>query len=162
MNAVETVFAYHDRTKHQLYRYAAGPETLDCTSQPNPFREFGGAPRITLPLSADALATTFAQLYAPAGVVPPQPFSIESLGALVELSFGLAASKEYGPDRWALRCNPSSGNLHPTEAYLVSHYVPNLANGVYHTMSATTTCWSSTHIPSKSRTARRTRAYGSD
>lgn len=135
MNIAETVIAYHDRTKHQLYRYAAGPETLDWTAQPNPFREFSGAPRITLPLSTDTLDTTFAQLYAPPGIVPPQPFSIDSLGALLELSFGLSAWKEYGPDRWALRCNPSSGNLHPTEAYLISHHVPNLANGVYHYVS---------------------------
>ena len=33
---------------------------------------------------------------------------------------GLSAWKQYGASRWALRVNPSSGNLHPTETYIVS------------------------------------------
>jgi SagB-type dehydrogenase family enzyme len=32
---------------------------------------------------------------------------------------GLSAWKQYKTSRWALRVNPSSGNLHPTETYLV-------------------------------------------
>ena len=48
---------------------------------------------------------------------------------------GLSAWKEYGPDRWALRCNPSSGNLHPTEAYVVSRNVPGLDDGLHHYLS---------------------------
>ncbi len=47
---------------------------------------------------------------------------------------GLSAWKAYRDSRWALRVNPSSGNLHPTEAYLVHdghilHYAP-LEHGV--------------------------------
>ena len=42
---------------------------------------------------------------------------------------GLSAWKQYGASRWALRVNPSSGNLHPTEAWIVRdgrvcHYAP--------------------------------------
>lgn len=42
---------------------------------------------------------------------------------------GLSAWKQYRDSRWALRVNPSSGNLHPTEAYVVrggrvAHYAP--------------------------------------
>jgi nitroreductase len=42
---------------------------------------------------------------------------------------GLSAWKQHGMSRWALRVNPSSGNLHPTEAYVVwdgrtCHYAP--------------------------------------
>jgi len=42
---------------------------------------------------------------------------------------GLSAWKAYRDTRWALRVNPSSGNLHPTEAYVVHdghilHYAP--------------------------------------
>jgi SagB-type dehydrogenase family enzyme len=33
---------------------------------------------------------------------------------------GLSAWKQFGRSRWALRVNPSSGNLHPTECYLVA------------------------------------------
>lgn len=118
----KTAFDYHERTKHRPERYASGPETLDWTSQPDPFRTFAGSARIRLPLCAGRLAQedTAAK------------FSLDSIGALLELSLGLSAWKEYGPDRWALRCNPSSGNLHPTEAYVIAHDVAGLDDGLYH------------------------------
>jgi nitroreductase len=34
-----------------------------------------------------------------------------------------------------LRCNPSSGNLHPTEAYLLCASMPGLPGGLYHYVS---------------------------
>ena len=34
-------------------------------------------------------------------------------------SMGLSAWKQYGSSRWPLRVNPSSGNLHPTETYVI-------------------------------------------
>lgn len=42
-NTLAQILAYHERTKHRLERYAAGPEALDWDAQPNPFREFVGA-----------------------------------------------------------------------------------------------------------------------
>ena len=63
---------------------------------------------------------------------PPQPIDVEAIGMLFELSLGLSAWKEYQGSRWALRCNPSSGNLHPTEGYLIAPELPGLAGGVYH------------------------------
>ncbi len=53
--AMDQVLAYHQRTKHQLQRFAAGPDTLDWDAQPNPFREWLGSPLIPLPLVADGL-----------------------------------------------------------------------------------------------------------
>ncbi len=130
----EITRAYHARTKHRLDRYAAGPETLDWDMQPNPFREFEDCPRIELPLPASQLSTRFADIYTQ-GRLRPLPLSLSTIGALLELSLGLSAWKQYGPDRWALRCNPSSGNLHPTEAYLLSSHVPGLEDGLYHYVS---------------------------
>jgi nitrogenase-associated protein len=118
----DIVVAYHNRTKHRFTGYAPGPETLDWDSQPNPFREFLGAARVDLAL-------------APKDVAPGQPLNIGALGALLHLSMGLSAWKEFGPDRWALRCNPSSGNLHPTEAYVVAQGVAGLGDGLYHYVS---------------------------
>jgi len=118
----DTIVAYHNRTKHRFTGYAPGPDTLDWDMQPNPFREFLGAPRINLPL-------------APENVGRGQPLNSATLGALLHLSMGLSAWKEYGPDRWALRCNPSSGNLHPTEAYVVAEGVAGLDDGLYHYVS---------------------------
>lgn len=128
------IFAYHERTKHRLERYAAGPEALDWDAQPNPFREFVGADKTALPPAADALATSFAALYQP-NAVAPYPIDLHSIGTLLELSLAISAWKEYGPDRWAVRCNPSSGNLHPTEAYVICRNIPGLVDGVYHYLS---------------------------
>ena len=41
-------------------------------------------------------------------------------------SLALSAWKQYGGERWALRVNPSSGNLHPTEGYLICGPVSGL------------------------------------
>lgn len=133
-NAAEIILAYHQRTKHRLERYAAGPETLDWSAQPNPFREYSGAPRILLPLAADKVATPFSEIY-DGRSSPSAPLDLETVGILLQLSMALAAWKEYGPDRWALRCTPSSGNLHPTETYVVSRSVPGLEDGVHHYVS---------------------------
>lgn len=122
---------YHRRTKHQLARFAAGPETLDWDAQPSPFRTWAGAPLIHLPLVADHLATTWAELDSVDGVSPHE-LDLRALACLLELSFGLTAWKQFGPDRWALRANPSSGNLHPTEAYVLARGVQGLADGLYH------------------------------
>ncbi|MGJ4918870.1 nitroreductase family protein [Bradyrhizobium sp. HKCCYLRH2060] len=131
--AADIALAYHARTKHSLKRYAAGPETLDWDAQPNPFREFAGSPRLHLPLTSDRLAVSFAE--ACDATAPVQPLTIDRVALLLELSFGLAAWKELGPDRWALRCNPSSGNLHPTEAYVIAENVPGLSDGLHHYVS---------------------------
>ena len=127
----QIALAYHERTKHRPERYAAGPETLDWTMQPDPFRAFKGSPQLRLALCGGRLATPFAHIYQPEEVWSPA-LSADSLAALLELSLGLSAWKEYGPDRWALRCNPSSGNLHPTEAYVISRGIQGLEDGLYH------------------------------
>ena len=111
-------FRYHERTKHRFTGYAKSPDTLDWDMQPNPFRTFAEAARIDLALAPEKPDNA--------------PFNAAGLGALLHLAMGLSAWKEFGPDRWALRCNPSSGNLHPTEAYVVSRSVAGLTDGLHH------------------------------
>lgn len=125
---------YHERSKHRLNRYAPGPGRLDWANQPDPFRRFEGAARSVLPLLADHLETRYGELRR--GLLPaPRAFDVDSIAALFELSLGLSAWKAYGATKWALRCNPSSGNLHPTEGYLVTGGVPGIAAGVHHYVS---------------------------
>lgn len=133
-NSSEAVIQYHQRTKHQLNAYAKGPETLDWDDQPNPFRRFSGCETLALPLPGAQLACWFADLDKPEQIAS-QPLTLTNLGLMLELSFGLSAWKQFGPDRWALRCNPSSGNLHPTEAYLLCTDPDLLQPGVYHYVS---------------------------
>lgn len=134
LSPADVAFTYHQRTKHALERYAPGPETLDWDAQPNPFREFSGAQRVELPLSGRSVEASYAALTTPGAIDPATP-NLATLGALLQLAMGLSAWKEFGPDRWALRCNPSSGNLHPTEAYVLARDLPGLGDGLYHYLS---------------------------
>ncbi len=131
---LEAVRRYHQRSKHRLDGFAAGPGRLDWATQPEPFRWFEGAPRVELPLVADGLEPSYRDLYQQNSITP-QPLSLESIAALFELSLGLSAWKQSGDVRWALRCNPSSGNLHPTEGYAIVPNVGALSAGVYHYLS---------------------------
>jgi SagB-type dehydrogenase family enzyme len=130
-SAAGTIRAYHQRTKHRADGYARGPETLDWDAQPDPWRHWEGCARVALPLVSDTLHCPYAVLTGEVQV-DPAPLGLEAVAALLELSFGLSAWKEAGSDRWAMRCNPSSGNLHPTEVYVLASGVPGLANGVHH------------------------------
>lgn len=129
---ITTVDAYHQRSKHSLQQYAAGPGTLDWDAQPDPFRHFAGTEQFALPLLNNQLKhIQYADLYHPERITPAN-WNKQNLAALLELSFGLSAWKQYGPSRWSLRCNPSSGNLHPTEVYVLAHDIDELPAGVYH------------------------------
>jgi SagB-type dehydrogenase family enzyme len=132
--SAQAVIDYHQRSKHGVGRYAPGPGGLDWANQPDPFREYDGAMRLTLPLTADSLSAGYSDVRS--GNLPtPRPFDLDSLAILFELSLGLSAWKAYGANRWALRCNPSSGNLHPTESYLLCPQLPRLPAGLHHYLS---------------------------
>lgn len=131
--AVDRIIDYHSRTKHHPQRYARGPAGLDWSNQPNPFRRFNGAPEVRLPLSASDVGGDAGILFGQ-GARPPQPCSLATLGEFLALSLGLSARKEIPGSSWFLRMNPSSGNLHPTEAYAVLPAWKGLPGGagVYH------------------------------
>jgi len=130
----QPILEYHARSKHQLERYAPGPGYMDWATQPDPFRTYAGAPRVELPLVADELAVRFNDLRR--GALPgPAPLDRDAIALLLELSLAISAWKSYRGTSWALRCNPSSGNLHPTEGYVVCARVPGLEAGVYHYVS---------------------------
>ena len=94
-------------------RFARGRGRLDWATQPAPFRRFAGAPQRALPHGAYA------------GPVPA-PVTAASVGELLRCALGLSAWKQYGAGRWSLRVNPSSGNLHPTEGYLLAGPIAGL------------------------------------
>ncbi|WP_412479053.1 SagB/ThcOx family dehydrogenase [Azonexus sp. IMCC34839] len=126
----ELARAYHARTKHRFEAFAEGPGQLDWDAQPAAFRHYVGAPVLDLPLAAERFERSYGALpHKPKNEIAPD---LASLSALLELSFGLSAWKSWGPSRWALRCNPSSGNLHPVEAYVFSAGLPGVADGLHH------------------------------
>jgi len=130
------VKGYHEQTKHHPHRYARSFGYMDWDNQPIPFRVFEGAPQIKLSLIQMDRDLPYSALYK-CNEGSPEPISIDSVAIMLELSMGLSAWKKYETSEWALRINPSSGNLHPTECYLVlpdfphqqacvTHYNPHL------------------------------------
>lgn len=133
---LETVLRYHERTKHHFNRYARGPGHLNWANQPDPFRRYQGASLVHLPRlgrDEEPLSPAYELLYRP-GAVPSVPLTVRTLSRLFEYALALSAWKQAGSTRWALRVNPSSGNLHPTEGYLLIGALPGLAGtpGLYH------------------------------
>lgn len=133
---LEEVMRYHERTKHHFARFAPGPGQLDWANQPDPFRRFEGAPLTRLPLLApddEPRAPAYDSLYT-RGAVASVPVDLRALSRLLEYSLALSAWKQVGGTRWALRMNPSSGNLHPTEGYVLAGAMAGLgeAPGLYH------------------------------
>jgi SagB-type dehydrogenase family enzyme len=122
---------YHEATKHHFNRFARSLGYLDWATQPNPFRRYPGAPIHLLPRSSGSAALAAHVPYSALYEQDAASHSIDdrSIGEFLRCSMGLSAWKQYGQSRWALRVNPSSGNLHPTEAWIVHegricHYAP--------------------------------------
>jgi SagB-type dehydrogenase family enzyme len=133
---LDMVIRYHQETKHHFSRFARSLGYLDWANQPDPFRRYEGSPLFALPLlkPGDAPASPlYEDLYRP-GAIASVPLTVRSLSRLFEYSLAISAWKQAGEVRWALRINPSSGNLHPTEAYLLIDDVAGLSPGpgLYH------------------------------
>ena len=113
---LQTVFHYHETTKHSQQRYAKSLGYMNWSTQPNPFREYKGSKSLLLPLALDNVTPPYHLLDSD---LPCAPLLLESVSQLLQFSMGIAAHKESDGGSWAVRCNASSGNLHPTESYLI-------------------------------------------
>ena len=131
MNKTREIIRYHEETKHHLNRYARSLGYMDWKNQPNPFRFYENVKTISLPLSDEFPKAEYMDLYTRKHTVP-QAFSLKNISRFIALALGLSAWKAISGSRWALRMNPSSGNLHPTEAYFVLPATDRTPIGVYH------------------------------
>jgi len=135
-DTVLEVIGYHQQTKHHFFRYARALGYMDWANQPDPFRRYEGAPLMSLPLmdvQEDPVSPLYDDLYSHDGMTA-QPVTLRTLSRLFDYALALTAWKEAGGVRWSLRSNPSSGNLHPTEGYLLIGGVEGLtpAPTLYH------------------------------
>lgn len=133
---IDRVIRYHIQTKHHFNRYARALGYLDWANQPDPFRRFKGAQLIRFPLlkpDEEPVSPPYDSMYQH-GLVPTQPVTVRTLSRFFEFALGLSAWKKAGESKWALRSNPSSGNLHPTEGYAVFPQLDglDLIPGCYH------------------------------
>jgi SagB-type dehydrogenase family enzyme len=133
---IDRVIRYHVQTKHHFNRYARALGYLDWANQPDPFRRFVGASIISLPLltsDEEPVSPVYDAIFQP-GAVASQPVNVRSLSRFFEFALALSAWKKAGESEWPLRSNPSSGNLHPTEGYVVLPRIEglDLKPGLYH------------------------------
>ena len=123
---MERIIAYHQQTKHQPNRMARGPGRMDWSNQPDPFRSYEGSKRLALDrLGFEGMTGT---------LLRPSPLTSENLSRFFFESLALSGRKAVAGAEWTLRVNPSSGNLHPTECYLLAGGGEelDLSPGVYH------------------------------
>ncbi len=123
---LQAVFDYHEATKHRFEAFASGPGFLDWATQPDPFRRYPGARLIRLETVAVTDEPRYDAIFSPASLPAMAPVNHHTISQLFYDSLALSAWKRLGETRWALRVNASSGNLHPTEGYLVCGPVEGL------------------------------------
>ncbi len=101
---------------------------------PDPFRHYEGVPVLDLP--ADPPAPEIPALEVLRGALGSSPVA-DGPGFLSQLFFysaSISASKVVPSTgyRYALRVNPSSGNLHPTEFHFLTRGLKDWPDGLYH------------------------------
>src|SRR5690242_1736764 len=98
-SAVTETLLYHEQTKHHFDRYARSLGFLDWANQPNPFRSYEGATAVRLPLLQKDCASGHLALYERSSNAF-QDFTLETIGAFLELSLGLSAWKSISGSTW--------------------------------------------------------------
>lgn len=136
VDLLHQIIHYHIQTKHHFNRYARSLRYLDWANQPDPFRRFEGTQLISLPLLSpdeEPLSPAYEAIHEQ-GAVSSQPVNMRTLSRFFEFALALSAWKKAGESEWALRSNPSSGNLHPTEGYAALPRIDglDLEPGLYH------------------------------
>ena len=140
------LFDYHQATKHTYHSVRANAHYLDWSNQPDPFRTYEGAPVTVLPPEPGFPNTgTFAAMGALGGRTrvatendseDRDPIRLDAiwLSRLLWHSMAISAWKKVPRtgNRYSLRVNPSSGNLHPTETYLALRGFTGFDDGLYH------------------------------
>lgn len=121
---LEAILAYHQASKHNFKSYAPGPHRLDLRLKPDLFLNYHGTRLLNLEIWSDEqtkaeIFPTYEQAFSPEKLKPSE-LNAKSISRLFFDSFAISSWKMAEGTKWPLRVNPSSGNLHPTEVYLLS------------------------------------------
>ena len=125
---------YHEATKHSVESLRRAQHLLDWANMPDPFRHYEGVPVLDLPADPPAPETPALDLLQGCSGVTPAAGGATFLSQLLFYSAAINASKRVGStaNRYALRVNPSSGNLHPTEFHFLTRGLQAWPDGLYH------------------------------
>jgi len=129
---------YHEFTKHSVESLRRTQYVLDWKNMPDPFRHYEGVPVLDLPAEPPSPAIPALELLqGGTGAILAHDAAHDGAAFLSELLFysaSISASKLVPSTgyRYALRVNPSSGNLHPTEFHFVTRGLKQWPDGLYH------------------------------
>jgi SagB-type dehydrogenase family enzyme len=101
---------------------------------PDPFRHYEGVPVLDLPADPPVPETPALEILHGLSGATPAADGPAFLSQLLFYSASISASKLVPSTgyRYALRVNPSSGNLHPTEFHFLTRGVKDWPDGLYH------------------------------
>src|SRR5579872_2062740 len=125
---------YHESTKHSVESLRRARHGLDWANMPDPFRHYEGVPLLDLPAdppSPEIPALDVLQGGSGGTVAMDGP---TYLSQLLFYSAAISAAKRVPSTgyKYALRVNPSSGNLHPTEFHFATRGLKDWPDGLYH------------------------------
>src|SRR6266851_80610 len=135
---------YHEATKHSAQSLRRTQHVLDWANMPDPFRHYEGVPLLDLPADPPGPQISMLDLLLldlPQGSVGEASVGDASatdgptfLSQLMFYSASISASKRVPSTgyTYALRVNPSSGNLHPTEFHFCTQSLVDWPEGLYH------------------------------
>jgi SagB-type dehydrogenase family enzyme len=125
---------YHESTKHSVKSLRRVQHVLDWANMPDPFRHYEGVPLLDLPADPPLPKMPALELLQGASGTAPAADGPTFLSQLLFYSTAISASKRVPSTgyRYALRVNPSSGNLHPTEFHFVTRALKGWPDGLYH------------------------------
>ena len=101
---------------------------------PDPFRHYEGVPVVDLPADPPIPETPALEVLEGVSGATPAGDGPTFLSQLLFYSAAISASKRVPSTgyRYALRVNPSSGNLHPTEFHFLTRGLKEWPDGLYH------------------------------
>jgi len=125
---------YHEMTKHSVESLQRARRALDWANMPDPFRYYEGVPVLDLPADPPALEIPALDVLQGSLGATSATDGPAFLSQLLFYSAAISASKRVPATgyEYALRVNPSSGNLHPTEFHFVTRGLKEWPDGLYH------------------------------
>jgi len=125
---------YHESTKHSVESLKRARRVLDWANMPDPFRQYEGAPVLDLPADPPAPEVPALEVLQGGSGERAAADGPTYLSQLLFYSAAISASKRVTSNghKYALRVNPSSGNLHPTEFHFATRGVKDWPDGLYH------------------------------
>ena len=125
---------YHESTKHSVESLRRQAHVLDWANMPDPFRHYEGVPVLDLPADPPVFETRALEVLHDISGNTSADDGPGFLSGLLFYSAAISASKRVPSTgyRYALRVNPSSGNLHPTEFHFITRGLKEWPDGLYH------------------------------